>query len=135
MAPLIKLWTHCLHMKIQNILALSKIDLDHRQWLWSSIQAHLAKVWCAERSECISLLTSTRAALVYRAYKNSSLKVSPIWQRRGYFYPLVLFGSDFFSWIFIKNFKLFWRWTLTSIGLIYSLPSSLNLQKNNPRWR
>ena len=32
---------------------------------------------------------------------------NPIWHGRGFFYPLVLFGSDFVSWIFFKNFQTF----------------------------
>ena len=32
---------------------------------------------------------------------------NPIWHGRGYFYPLVLFGSDFVRWIFFKNFQTF----------------------------
>ena len=36
--------------------------------------------------------------------------------RQGTFHPLVFFGSDFDSWVFIKNF---WRWKLRSIGLIW----------------
>ena len=29
----------------------------------------------------------------------------PNWHEGGHFYPLVLFGFDFVSWIFIKNFQ------------------------------
>ena len=42
-----------------------------------------------------------------------------IGMRQGTFHPLILFRSDFVSWIWSKNSKLFWRLKLTSIGLIW----------------
>ena len=42
-----------------------------------------------------------------KLFNNSGL--NPIWHRRGYFYPLVLFVWDFVSWFFFKNFQTFWR--------------------------
>ena len=33
--------------------------------------------------------------------------VNPIWHGRGYFYPHVIFGSDFISWFFFKKFQTF----------------------------
>ena len=33
------------------------------------------------------------------------------------FHPLSFFGSDFDCWV--KNFQPFWRWKLTSIGLVW----------------
>ena len=50
----------------------------------------------------------------------------------GYFYLLVLFGSDFVNWIFIKNFQFLGRWKLTSIGLIWH---PAKLIKITHRWR
>ena len=39
--------------------------------------------------------------------------------RQSTFTPLVILGLDFVSWICIKIFDIFWRWKLTSIGLIW----------------
>ena len=52
---------------------------------------------------------------------HSFLRVNPNWHEGWYFYLLVLFGSDFVSRIFIKNFQTFWVWKLTSIELIWHL--------------
>ena len=49
-------------------------------------------------------------------------------------YLLVIFGSDFVSWILIKNFH-FWRWKWTSIGLIWHPAKLFESYKNAPRWR
>ena len=46
---------------------------------------------------------------------HSELKLNPNWHERWYFYLLVLFESDFVSWIFIKKFHT----CSTSIELIW----------------
>ena len=66
---------------------------------------------------------------------HSFLRVNPNWHEGWYFYLLVLFGSDFVSWIFIKNFQTFWMWKLTSIGLIWHPTELIKSDKNAPRWR
>ena len=38
---------------------------------------------------------------------HSFLRVNPNWHEGWYFYLLVIFGSNFASWIFIKNFQTF----------------------------
>ena len=44
---------------------------------------------------------------------------NPNWHEGWYFYLLVIFGSDFVSWFFIKTFQTFWRWKFISIGLFW----------------
>ena len=57
---------------------------------------------------------------------------NPIWHRRGYFYPLVLFGSDFVSWIFFKNFQTLMAVKI-DINWVILKPSPLCLIKVAPR--
>ena len=54
--------------------------------------------------------------------------LNPIWQGRGYFYPLVLFGSDYVSWIFFQKFpENFGSENWHQSGYFDTLPSSLSL--------
>ena len=57
--------------------------------------------------------------------------VNPNWHEAGHFYPLVILGLDFVSWICIRNFQTILEVKMTSID---TLPSSLSLIKLTPRW-
>ena len=61
--------------------------------------------------------------------------LNPNWHEGRHFPPPVLFGPDFVSWIFTKKFQTFWRWKLTSIGLIWHPTELIKSYKNAPRWR
>ena len=79
---------------------------------------HLSRHQCRHRRHQLQLLHHQRtvcvltkffsckaiAAIFVRSYYRS---FNPDWHEAGHFPPLVLFGSDFFSWIFIKNFQTF----------------------------
>ena len=52
--------------------------------------------------------------------------VNPNWHEEGYFYLLVLFGSDFVSWIFIKNFQTFLEVKI-DINQINLTPKNVNI--------
>ena len=60
----------------------------------------IPKLWT-----CSSILRTTSN---YGTERRTS-KTNPNWHDEGYFYPLVLFGSDFFSSIFIKKFQTFFE--------------------------
>ena len=65
------------------------------------------------------LLALANAAQQYSYQDISEYLLILIGIRQGTFHPLFLFGSDFVCWILIKISKLFWRWKLTSIWLIW----------------
>ena len=47
------------------------------------------------------------------------LSLNPNWHEGWSFYLLDILGSDFFQLIFFQTFHTFWRWKLTSMGLIW----------------
>ena len=49
--------------------------------------------------------------------RTHNMVINPNWHEGWYFYPLVIFGSNFVSWFFIKTFQTFLMWKLTSMGL------------------
>ena len=70
-----------------------------------------------------------------RSYLYLLLLVNPNWHEGRHFYLIVLFGSYFFSWIFIKNLQTFLEEKI-DINRVNLTPCQAHwvLWKNDSRW-
>ena len=99
-----------------------RCNCSKTKWLAFFMVSNRKSIACLALSMFINLSTSSShdtilyyciTTLLWEIFKSFWLKAAahlafnPIWHGRGYFYPLDLFGSDFFSWIFFKNFQTF----------------------------